>query len=251
MPWHNKSMETQLLIDALKMTLKSKGLNYAQLSQLLGTSERTVNRIFQKGSLSVDRLFHICNLLEVAPQDLIKMMEADYESREGEFTYEQEKFLSANFPYFLFYILLYQNKSAQKLAKDYSIDENTLIKMLAKLDELKLIEWLPGNEVKIIGSRKYISESGPISKTHVKRLATLLFENAMKDSKNPDLTQFLSLSKKAQLKYRSKLKEVIKDIRKDMEIERVLNIPSEPCGIYLGIRSLEFIYEELRGFRES
>ena len=139
-------MDTRILIEALKKALKSKGINYEELAKMLGISRASVKRIFYQGTFTLDRFVKICNLLDISLPNLMQMMDVELEGKEFELPLEQEEFFAINFNYWHFYTLLFRYKSIPKLVKDYHLDENTLVKILAKLDEFKLIEWLPGNK---------------------------------------------------------------------------------------------------------
>lgn len=242
-------MESQIVITALKRVLKSKGLNYGDLANMLGISRDSIKRIFSQGTLTLDRLIKICNFLGMNFQDLSLLMDVEYEANEYFFSLEQESFFAENFNYLFFYQLIFKYDSVKDLAKDYDLNDQTIVKILSKLDEFELVEWLPGNEVKILGHRKFASTDGPVSKKHSKRLSLRLIEESVKNEKDENFLFFLTLSERASQKYNAKFKVMKDEIRKEMEIERILNIPGDLYGVFLHLSPSDFIQDELKGFK--
>lgn len=242
-------MESQVVINALKRVLKSKGLNYGDLAKELDISRDSIKRIFSQGTITLDRLVKICNILEIDFNDLNLLMDVEQESKDYEFTLEQEIFLAENFSYVSFYQLIFKYESIKDLAKDYDLSEGAVIKLLSKLDELKLIEWLPENEARILGPRKFASPSGPIVKKHAQRMKTLLLETTLENDDEGDNLSFPILSHRAFEKYKAKLKILNNEIRREMEVERMLNIQGDLFGVSLIMRPFDTIYDELKGFK--
>ncbi|NMM46618.1 helix-turn-helix transcriptional regulator [Rhodospirillaceae bacterium KN72] len=56
---------TALVFDALKRTLRAKGITYAELADRLGVSEPTVKRIFHEKDCKLGRLSEICDAIGV------------------------------------------------------------------------------------------------------------------------------------------------------------------------------------------
>jgi len=249
MSGYNLSMETQLLIDALKKGMKLKGVTFEKMAEFLGISERSISRVFSEGTLSVNRLLKACEYLDFSLKDLLELVDLEFEYREFNFTREQEEFFAENPEYALFYNLINHYDSIKNLAQDYGIDENTVVKILAKLEKLKLIEWLPGNEAKTLGPRKFASQDGPLHKSQSSWIIPRLVENSLNAEKDRDIFLLINLSKPMQNKLKDKLEEVSKEIRKDMDMDRVLKTPTELVGVYLLVRSADFVYERLKNLK--
>lgn len=242
-------METQVLVSALKKALKLKGINYQQLGEMLGITERSITRTFGEGTITVSRLLKILEIIDFSLHDLESLVGMDIENKEHEFTPEQDRFLADHFEYFLFYLLIFQKESIEDIVAENNLDEGTLVKILSKLDQLNLIEWLPGNKVKVLGGRKYSPTGGSLFTKHTQRILTQFVENSFASEKTNIHSAVLNLSEAAQKKFEAKMDELFKEVRKEMEIERMLNVPSNIIAVYLGIGSMDFIFEELRNFR--
>ena len=87
-------MEPQVLIDALKKSLKLKGITYSQLAEMLDISEATVQRVFSIGAFSLDRFLKICDLIDLSFQDLAQLEEQTENKIQFYYTKEQEEVLA-------------------------------------------------------------------------------------------------------------------------------------------------------------
>jgi len=242
-------METQLLIDGLKKAIKVKGLNYMDLAKELGISERSINRIFSEGTFTLDRFMKVCELIGISLSDLEKMIKLDIEHWDNQFNTEQEEFFVKNFDYLIFYSLLFEYESIKKLAKDYKIGDVTIGKLLAQLEKLGLIEWLPGNEAKVIHPRKHASPDGPLVYGHGKGIISEMVDISLNSEKDKDFLLFTILSKSSQKLMREKMEELYNEMRKNNEIEGRLKIPGETVGVYMGIRPMNHLYKKVHGLR--
>ena len=242
-------METQILAETLKKALKSKGINQEKLSELLGISERSVNRILTGGTLTTDRLFEICKVMGITLKELLLMEEGDLERMDFEFTIEQEEFFVINWTTGLFYTQLFTFGSVKELAKHFNIDDVSITKMLSDLEKLNLLKWLPGNEVQLYEPRKFNRQGGPVYKAQAKRFAHLLVDKSLSNEKDPLFLIFPNLSETAIKKFRIKLKELFLDIKKEREIETLLKIPTETVGVLLCMEPAELDYEKLQDLR--
>ena len=81
--------QSNLLLKALKRTLKHKGITYPVLAKKTNQSEANINRIFSKESISVSQLETLCNVAEIELFELIKISKPR-ESLYDRFTEEQE-----------------------------------------------------------------------------------------------------------------------------------------------------------------
>lgn len=136
------------LAKILKSLLKERGLTYRDLAEALGLSESNVKKIFTSEDCSLARLNSICVILEVSLSDL--MQEASkVAAREFHFTLAQEEFLVKHRQHFLVYWkLVYEEWSQAEVKKFLGLNQDELFKILRALDQHKLLELLPGGEVR-------------------------------------------------------------------------------------------------------
>ncbi|TIX35751.1 MAG: helix-turn-helix transcriptional regulator, partial [Mesorhizobium sp.] len=63
-----------LIFEALKRTLKAKGVTYRVLAERMGVSEPTVKRIFHERNCKLDRLMEICTAAGVELENVLGSM---------------------------------------------------------------------------------------------------------------------------------------------------------------------------------
>ena len=239
-------MEIGIYIKALKKALKLKGYNYAKLGEHLGLSERSVARILLEETISFERVLKICNIIGITLTELEQVGEVDIEARDFYFSQEAEDFFAKNWDYILYYNYLYRNESTKEMAEEFNIDNVTLGKILSQLEKLDLLEWLPNNKAKIKAPRKFARPNGKIYQTHGIPMAHKVVDLSFEFEKDRELIIFLHLSKNAQIKYRQKLKDFVGEMRREMEIEALLNVPTDVVGFFSGMAPFSQEYDRLK-----
>ncbi|MER8700455.1 helix-turn-helix transcriptional regulator [Mesorhizobium sp. M1273] len=66
-----------LIFEALKRTLKAKGITYRVLAERMGVSEPTVKRIFHERNCKLDRLMEICTAAGVELENVLGSITED------------------------------------------------------------------------------------------------------------------------------------------------------------------------------
>lgn len=167
----------QDIVGALKTALKQNGVTYAQVAKALQLSESTVKRLFATGNLSLKRLQQICALVNLELGDLLDIAD---ESRRNvvELTAEQEQILIADPKLLLTAFLLLNHYSFKQITNDYQISELEGIRLLAKLDRLKIIDLLPDNKVRIRLARNFNwRKNGPIQRFFEEQVQSEFFKS--------------------------------------------------------------------------
>ena len=142
------SLTRQITI-ALKKHLKQKGITYAQLAAHLALSEASVKRLFSESSFTVKRLESICQLLELDFYELAKLARGQSELS-AELSEAQEAALAANPKLLSVFYLLLNHWQPDEVSQQFEIGAAELVKLLAQLDHLRLIELHPNNRVKLL-----------------------------------------------------------------------------------------------------
>ena len=151
-----------MILQALKQCLKEKGFTYADVAHQLELSEASVKRIFSEENISLQRLDHICAMMQMEITDLSRIaansrdeIQELSEQQEAEFV-KQPKLL------FVAYMLL-NELSFDEIRLHYQINEHEGIQLLAHLDRIKFLDLLPGNRIKLHTSRNFRwRKNGPI-----------------------------------------------------------------------------------------
>lgn len=160
------------IVETLKVALKEKGLTYAEVARRLGMSEANIKRQFASGRFTLERLEAICRLMELELGDLFQLYEQSRQ-RISQLTREQERELMEDTLLFLVAVCVRNHLDFDTILAHYHIDEPTLIRKLAKLDRLKIIDLLPGNRIKLrVAENFHWLPHGPIEQ---------YFEKAIQD----------------------------------------------------------------------
>jgi transcriptional regulator with XRE-family HTH domain len=162
--------QTRVLVDALKRALKAQGMTYTVVAQRLELSVATVKRMFSEGNFTLDRLDQLCNLLAIDLAELAKLAEG-HSRKLGELTEAQELELVKDHKLLFVTYLVINGYSFADLMAATLFDQHELVRLLARLDRLKLIELLPRNRIKLLISPSFTwRRNGPIERFFIERL---------------------------------------------------------------------------------
>jgi transcriptional regulator with XRE-family HTH domain len=152
----------------LKKELKLKGLTYKDVAEYLDLTETTVKRMFSNEDISLKRLDKICELLSIDLADLTRIGKSESRAIEV-LTEEQERQIVSDERMVAVSFLVHQGWTFDELIKHFNFTETELIRKLALLDKLGLMELLPKNKIKIKVSRHLRwRKKGPIQRYFVK-----------------------------------------------------------------------------------
>lgn len=154
--------QTRPIIDTLKLELRKQRITYKQVSKVLDLSETSVKRLFSEEAFSLKRLEKVCELLHLDISDLVHLMEKNIDLT-IQLTRDQEAELVSDVKLLLVTLLLMNKLQFTEILRIYDISETEGIRLLARLDRMKMIELQPGNRVKLMISQnfKWIPD-GPI-----------------------------------------------------------------------------------------
>ncbi len=169
--------QAQDIVIALKTALKRRGVTYAHVANALQLSESTVKRLFASGNLSLKRLQHICALVNLELGDLVDIAD-DLRRNVVELTDEQERTLVGDPKLLLTAFLLLNHCTFKQITDDYKISELEGIRLLAKLDRLKIIDLLPDNKVRMRLARNFNwRKNGPIQRFFEEQVQSEFFQS--------------------------------------------------------------------------
>jgi transcriptional regulator with XRE-family HTH domain len=164
--------QTKLLIDALKKELKRQGKTYSDVADVLGLSEASVKRLFSEHSFSLERLDCICDWLGLEISDLVETMQQSIRLT-SRLSRKQESELVSDTKLLLMAHSLINRWTFPEIIEAYSISETEGIRLLAKLDRMKIIQLLPGNRVKMMIAKDFEwIRNGPIQRFFETRVQT-------------------------------------------------------------------------------
>ena len=131
----------------LKQLLRQQQLTYKDIAQKLGMSEANIKRIFSTNSFTLERLEQICEILQMSLSDLFIIAQKQTQQL-TQLTKEQELELLADTKLLLVAVCVRDAWSFEEIIAHYQIDYHEGIRLLAKLDRLKIISLLPNNHYK-------------------------------------------------------------------------------------------------------
>ena len=143
-------MEQRIYVDALKKSLKSRGVTYAELADSLKMSESGIKKMLNAKDISFQRIIKICNVLDILPGQLFTISE-NASIPTLELTAKQEGMLIKDrlllSVYWLFTI---EKKSLDEIMRMQKLTSNELKNALQKLVNLELVrhkknQFLPKN----------------------------------------------------------------------------------------------------------
>lgn len=136
-------------IHVIKIHLKQRGITYKDLSSRLGLSEASVKRCFSHNSFTLERLEHICDVLGMTLSDVFIEV-AQQEPQLEQLTEAQEYELLSNPKLLLVAVCVRDGWAFEDIIGHYAISEHEGIQLMAKLDNLRLIDFLPGNRYRLL-----------------------------------------------------------------------------------------------------
>jgi len=140
--------QTEILIDTLKLALKSHRLTYAEVARRLGMSEANVKRMFASRRFTLKRLEDVCKLMRLELSDLFQLYE-ESRQRITQLSEEQEEELMRDTKLLLVAVSVRNRLSFDDIVGNYRLTKTECIRCLAKLDKLKIIDLLPDNRYKL------------------------------------------------------------------------------------------------------
>lgn len=194
------------LVATLKRQLKARGLTYRDVAGRLGLSESAVKHMFSTGNFSLRRLDELCEIIESDFGELVSLSEAQ-EKRIERLPLEHEKEIVSDVKLLLITYCLVNYWAFDEILDNYDLSRAEGLKYLRRLDDMKILEVLPGERVRLLVANNFAwRRNGPMERYFTRRVQTDFFrhdfssEGAIRVAKNG------MLSKKAQARLRERLK---------------------------------------------
>jgi transcriptional regulator with XRE-family HTH domain len=162
--------QTERLMNTLKQQLRQRGLTYEDVARHLKLSTSSVKRLFSAGGLTMERLESVCELADIDFLELAREAETD-RMRLRNLTEEQEREIVSNPKLLLVSICVHNRWSFNEILEHYDLTKHELIRALAKLDGLGILDLLPGNRIRLRVSRTFTwLPNGPIHRFFVRNV---------------------------------------------------------------------------------
>ncbi|PBC07029.1 helix-turn-helix transcriptional regulator [Mesorhizobium sp. WSM3859] len=126
------------IFEALKRTLKAKGLTYRTLAERMGVSEPTVKRIFHERNCKLDRLMEICAAADVELENVLGAMNRG-PGPANRVSPEIERRLAARPALLFVFIMLSEKFTPEGIMRSQGLSEASMFLYLRDLEELGLV----------------------------------------------------------------------------------------------------------------
>jgi hypothetical protein len=146
--------QTLAIVEALKRTLKARGITYAGVAKSLKLSEPSVKRMFASGHFTLDRLEQVCALAHTTISDLARAAEGG-KDEVSQLTPEQERAIMSDRRLLLVALCALNHLSVEQIVQTYALTRAECLALLLKLDRIQLLELLPGDRIKLRVTRAF------------------------------------------------------------------------------------------------
>ena len=172
-----------VLVKGIKTRLKAQGISYRRLAELIGISETTVKRDLARGNFSLQRLDLICDALGVSVADLVQPVD---HAPMTELSERQEQALVTNPRALVVTYLIVNDWKFDEIVSAFQLDENELISILLKLDELRIVDFHPPKRMRKLTARNFSwRKDGAVQDYFLRRVIPEFF-NARFDSQGDE-----------------------------------------------------------------
>jgi transcriptional regulator with XRE-family HTH domain len=167
--------ESSLVLQAIRAQLRTRGWTYRELAEKLGVSEPTVKRDLSKGGFSLHRLDDICAVLEVSLSQLLT------DASEGgeqltKLSETQETALVGDPKLLLVTFLAVNDWKFAEIVENFRLDENELISLLLRLDQLRIVDYRPPHRLRKLTARNFSwRRDGPVHAFFLARVVPEFF----------------------------------------------------------------------------
>ena len=150
------------LFTVLKRKLKAKGLTYRDIAYAVNATEVSVRRWFSEERLGIEQLSVIVDLLGLTLTELLQEAE---EPPLVQFTPEQEAALTADLRLLTMLRLVMCNLNVKEIVANFKFTEVECIDYLTALDRMRIIDLLPGNQIRVrIARDADLLPNGPLKR---------------------------------------------------------------------------------------
>jgi transcriptional regulator with XRE-family HTH domain len=240
--------QTAALVDAVKRALRQRGVTYADVARALGLSESSVKRLFARRDLTLDRLERICALIHLEITDLLDLLRAE-ESRIAELSEAEERQLVETPKLLLVGVLVLSYWTAGDILQTFHFAEPELVKLLLRLERMRVIELLPGNRIKLKLARNFAwRRGGPIQQFFEARMQHEFFTSSFSREGELRLVSFGGLSRRSNELVQQRLRRIAEEfeglVQEDRRLDRRLRTAN---SLVVAVRPWEpGLFSELR-----
>jgi CRP-like cAMP-binding protein len=229
------------LITAVKKELKAAQMTYADLARELDMAESSVKRMLAKGDMPLSRVDAICRALKLDFAELARRV-ADTQPLVRELTVDQERAVVADEKLLLVAINVLSQWTLEQMTSSYRLSEAEVVKYLAQLDRIGIIELKPLNRYRLKLAKTFRwRPHGPVMQYFREHVVLDYFSGGFDGPAEGLLLVHGSISRALAPSFLERLQRVAQDFAQQHQADQKLK-PSELHGytLLLGMRSWEF-----------
>ncbi len=229
--------DTARLVATLKKLLRSRGLTYAQLATRLDLSEASVKRLFSRETFTLARLESICAVLDVDFLELARLARGSDEAPR-EMTLAQETALAADPQLLAAFYLAFNGWTFAEIVERYAVSAAQCTGWLARLDKLKLIDFMPGNRIRMrVPRQTRLLADGPIRRKYGAQAVANFLAPRFADVGGYFAFEFSDLSRASRELLQRKLERLVAEFHELAELDAPLRASArETVGFAVGVR---------------
>ena len=200
----------QELIQAIKLTLKTRRMTYAALAERIGVTESAVKKIFTGDDCAFGRLEQICDVLDVNIGDMLVALKSR-SAKKFRLTAAQDLlFATEREAFALYWRVVYERQTLAIAQAEMRLSDQRTHYLLQQLDRVNLLKILPGGALKIPSIKLIEWELGPEFMRHYGQpWALKTFEDAqIAAPDNKFMVQYFQLLPDSAAEFRGALKEL-------------------------------------------
>ncbi len=202
-------VQSKRLVDALKETLKSRHITYAEVAGHLGLSLSSVKRQFSTQRFSLHRLERICDLAGIDLLELARLAE-ERRLRVAALTEDQERQLVSDPALLLTTVCVLNRWTFERIVERYGFTTVQLTNLLVRLDRIGLIELLPAKRIRLRVARNFAwLPGGPIHRYFVDRVQGEFLSGEFEPERDLHRFSWGMLSDPSAAQLRGKIAEVM------------------------------------------
>jgi len=154
------------LLATLKPMLKARGITYKALGRELGLSEPSIKRMLSGHTMTLARLHRILDVLDTDLFELARIARKEH-TLARELTLAQEEALAKDPKLLTVFHLLLNQWTALEIGAQFTLTEPELVRLLARLARLNLIDLATGNRVRLRVARNLQwRRAGPVRRAY-------------------------------------------------------------------------------------
>lgn len=227
---------SRILVETLKQALKTRHITYKALAVAWSLSEASVKRIMSQGDLTLERIEQACEIMQMSFGDLIRLTPFQSDVQDQELLPEHEMEFAKEPKLFHFWFLLSEGQTIKAIEKRYEISSIEVQNFLSTLDRIHLIEWHPGNRVKILArNRVRFRKDGPMGKKIVLDAKESFLNADFKAGAEHLRFGIYKLNPQSAGRYKAKMDKLINEMKSESEIE-ASQAESVEFGFLLALR---------------